>query len=100
MEHRTGSEAATGEFGFIRKIFWILLDFLEQSIFQVPFLVSNVHSLPLVLEDMGSGRNVFFQKWLKVVFTWGPATYSLLLAHTHTQVNEGNMDQTSIGAKL
>ena len=47
------------------------------------------------------GRNVFFQKWLKVVFTWGPATYSLLLAHTHTQlVNEGNMDQTSIGAKL
>ena len=49
---------------------------------------------------MGSGRNVFFQNWLKVVFTWGPATYSLLLAHTHTQVNEGNMDQTSIGAKL
>ena len=47
---------------------------------------------------MGPGRNVFFQKWLKVVFTWGPATYSLLLART--QVNEGNMDQTSIGTKL
>ena len=31
---------------------------------------------------MGSGRNVFFQKWLKVVCEWGPATYSLLLART------------------
>ena len=34
---------------------------------------------------MGPGRNVFFQKWLKVVFTWGPATYSLLLAQTAGQ---------------
>ena len=37
-----------------------------------------------LIRHMGSGRNVF-QKLLKVVFTWGPATYSLLLAHTAGQ---------------
>ena len=34
------------------------------------------------IQCMGSGRNVFFQKWLKIVFIWEPATYSLLLART------------------
>ena len=44
------------------------------------YIVSiNIYIYIWDLVEMSSSK-----KWLKVVFTWGPATYSLLLAHTHT----------------